>query len=884
MKKKYAFSPNISKIKKLNIFEFCNNTNEIKYTKDPISKILDQIQNMNELLLLKKNFIPFLFLYMIIIHSKLYEKEEIINIDYENHIKNLIDIFDLSLLILDDPDIINYSYSFNLILKINEKKNEYKDKILKQIIISKIILDLIYNIKGLNNFDEIKYGKNLEIIVKENIGIINNNLNYLKNEFKLNLEIKNNITNKKIDEIYLEIIIGLIKKDKFTDYTFIKELSDQLKLDLFITNKLIFNELNNISIFDNDNIKENLKEYLINNEKDLSNPKIINFYYFILEYIFKNQYYIHNIPFLFKTKIYIIKMIKKSKLINSIYLNLENEQKNKLKFIFEKITGSEYYFDKYIKNINSISTNIETLSSAEKILTNSNFIIYTNEKGKEPYINYLKEYKNNFYCKEDIIISEKTSLNNNLKDNLIKLLEFFKNIEERLKNEFKKNFCVKIKLNFSLKNEETNNNNNINNNNNLNNILNVKCEYTLYFLNSNINKIYQDENIFFNNNFKGLNDLIYDINNKINNNINYKDSYNLLIKRYTLEIEFKLYNHRLSAEYIRQLENGKIISIGKDNNIFLIDIMSNQSTKPKKIDYFKKETINSFCEIHKNTEDETLISICTNEKLYLPFNINGNHNFYKNKKTFFIMEIEYNNYIFSFEDGIYNLKDNLDIGKINNMKKILEKQYNGVIRINKEIIAFASDDSIYNPGGELLFYNLKTKKKLINTIKNFSFLTNQNGLSLIEKNNRKILICACKKKENNEFKSGILIIKELTFTSDEANFKSDFIPLNDFEIRCVCPLLKSINKNFFSNNYIDYTSYFLVGGNNNQIMADFMLFMIDDNIEVKKINNFEIKFGSEFINKKSNAINCIIQCKQTGKLIFGCLDGNIYYAKILGIN
>ena len=110
----------------------------------------------------------------------------------------------ITLLITNNPNIIYYYYSIQFIKNIN-KYNINNNNNIKQIIISKIIIDLIKFYKGLEEFEN--NSEEIKTIEDYNIKVIGNNLNIL-NELNLNMSIKE-IKSKTIEEIYIEIIIFL---------------------------------------------------------------------------------------------------------------------------------------------------------------------------------------------------------------------------------------------------------------------------------------------------------------------------------------------------------------------------------------------------------------------------------------------------------------------------------------------------------------------------------------------------------------------------------------------------------------------------------------------------------------------------------------------------
>ena len=110
--------------------------------------------SLNEL-----TFIKLLYFNKNIIHPLLYEFDNIINLDYDK-VNKISYYFYLTLLIANNPNVIYYYYSFQFIKNINENNINNNNNI-KKLIISKIIIDLIKNYIGLEEF-----GNNLEEIKK----------------------------------------------------------------------------------------------------------------------------------------------------------------------------------------------------------------------------------------------------------------------------------------------------------------------------------------------------------------------------------------------------------------------------------------------------------------------------------------------------------------------------------------------------------------------------------------------------------------------------------------------------------------------------------------------------------------------------------------------
>jgi hypothetical protein len=83
--------------------------------------------------------------------------------------------------------------------------------------------------------------------------------------------------------------------------------------------------------------KNNSNDIILSSKEDIFKEKKMNLYYFLLKFIFKENYYIYNVPFLLKARKFIISLIK-SKQIKYDEINIPN-----LKYIIETIVDSKYY-------------------------------------------------------------------------------------------------------------------------------------------------------------------------------------------------------------------------------------------------------------------------------------------------------------------------------------------------------------------------------------------------------------------------------------------------------------------------------------------------------------------------------------------------------------
>ena len=245
--------------------------------------IIEFLKN-KDLIDFKKEKIKFIYSFKDRVHKMLYVEEEIILIECNEDNQKLDFLFYLSLLITDNKDIINYSFPIDYIREINKKRekitNEYE-----LIIMSKIIIDLINNYKGLNECTE-EDKEELEKIKTDNNGIIKKNLNIFNN-IGLNLNEKD-INNNKIDKLYLDIINVLVTERNFENF---ENVIRFLELEKITIRKTMFEEIKKI-------LNKNEDYYKISNINHLFDEKKINFYYILLKYILKNSLYIYHITLL----------------------------------------------------------------------------------------------------------------------------------------------------------------------------------------------------------------------------------------------------------------------------------------------------------------------------------------------------------------------------------------------------------------------------------------------------------------------------------------------------------------------------------------------------------------------------------------------------------
>ena len=405
---------------------------------DPITMLISNFEEIQNILDLKEeNLCKFLYFNRNNVHYILNENEQRINIDCVRSKKNLSFYFYLYLLTTYTENEIIFSYSIDLINEINELQSTNNDKIYKNILIAKIIIQLIHNYK---ENDDIKIEKKVEDILynieEKNNSIIKEDL-IAFSKIGINMKEDEIYKEKNIDEIYIEIIVGLIKSNKFDNYEEIYNIIEELDLENIIITKKMFNTLSEAL----DPKKGYINSYLIKDIEDLYNEKIINFYYILLKYIINNSIYIYNIPLLLQVRNKIIKIIKEIK-----YDDIKEDLKNKLNYIIEKITDLKYYFNQIIKEKNIsiiplkkdnnpvIIVPNENNSAKEKTVNNGSKEISMNNPLENQSLNKLKEQKD---FSNNVFINSSQDLSLNGKDVVIGQILTFSDEKEKFEDKLK---------------------------------------------------------------------------------------------------------------------------------------------------------------------------------------------------------------------------------------------------------------------------------------------------------------------------------------------------------------------------------------------------------------------------------------------------------------
>ena len=910
----------------------------------PEFKLISNYSDIENILKLNSNIniISFLYHNKNNIHSILYETENIIELN-QNHLKSFFFFFYIDLLIMDNPNIINYSYSMEIIKKVNSYMDNDED-IIKNIILSIISIDLIKNYKNSEKYNFDKDEKELNIIEKINIEIIDKNIKYFKG---INSTYnKESFLTKRLEEIYIDIIIELIKNNKFSDYQYTFNIILQLNLESIYITTNMFYKLNNF--LEESNIKNNT----ISKIEDLFDIKKINFYFILLKYILKNSIFIYHIKILLNTRIFILQSIKNNTIQVESYSIKDAILKERLEYIIKVITDSEYYYNEYLKFFKIIQlkeiykyyTNFLFGSKKKEIKDIKEFIenrknkkininLKDYEKAKNmnkriPIIKYLfeienlniSEYKMNRYNIEWESLQKmiKNKKYRKIRKNItIKLLNYFSENKNKtilldiFKEEDLQSFINK-KIHFIKKDDEivSNKNNIIEINTKLIQMINSfisnqkkkedKIDTSIiresYYVQSNEltkenNSIKQTtkDNIF-EDNASNMNISIW---KEVENQL-----YKILLKssKYKILEFIKIIGNLKRPQFIKKLRKDYFIFGGEDYSLYVYNNLYNFIMKIDigRISYDIIENI------YNNKEIELIV--CSQQIVFIVKLDIENQKFKLIKyeleqfSNVTVLQVEENKLIFAGNKGILNIENLLSNENQNCSHKInFNNSYIGGIKINNRIIAFTSNSSLSKGEDKIIFYDW-SKNLIIEEIIGYSFIISVNGLCLIKSVNNnldnKILLCACKK-YNQEGKNGILLIyinyiglRKIL----DISYKY-FYDTGNFEVFCFCQISNVNNENPINGNIFEKenikiinTNYFLVGGfhiDRRQGMIKLYKVTYNNNFQNLKIVNLQdIKFENNNEFKGFDGpISSITQSEMFGNIIVSCWDENIYLFK-----
>ena len=590
--------------------------------------------------------------------------------------------------------------------------------------------------------------------------------------------------------------------------------------------------------------------------------------------------------------------------------NQYSEKKdNNLKEEIYKISSknsSQYSSRRYDDNLSqkNLNQNIDYIYPPIKNEIFSKFL----NNGK--ILLHINSHKNFYYDKTYYIdnnvekIFDKFMEYKETKKEICKTIKLFFDFLEQMELGIKK-YCLfncYLELQLKFKREEINNNDDTY-------IDNITCIYTFNDPINNKAISFKDINILIDgidSKAQGFTFLLYDLNN-IYEKIQYiKNSYidkltkiektsenTFLTKKapdYKIIELIKIFSEfDKTAEYNIELSNSFYLSYGDQNNLIIYDKKYEEKIIINILNDLPYKVIEK-SEYNEKTEKITLLC-CSNVGFQI---INLDFQSFEVEieeypmprifKNFIEME-EDNIIITGYEGAFYftNLfKKNCDLKE----KKITDKTYRGGIKINDKIAALTSNSIIINGEDKLLLYNIKSKQ-IFEVIKGYSFIVSNNGLTVIhreELEEKKILLCSCKKYKNGQ-KNGILLVN--IKLDDCKIIENEFYETDNFEVYCSCQILDFENNNINSNKYNnkkliieDKEYFFLVGGFDLDkrvgIIKLFKLIYNIKNITKTKIEFIQdIEFGDNFENF-DRPISCINQSKSTGNISATCYNGKIY--------
>ena len=790
-----------------NPYESSNNDLSLskKYTR--FSEIRKNLQSYSD----ENEYLQFLYDNKKLIEIWLYKFNEIIKISFDKNNKGIKKYFFLHLLIFKEQ-LINYSFDKNLIIELNNiNKNENPNFI--KIIRSKMIINFI---KDFNDDDE-----ELKEILNDNKEFINNNIKIFKS-FQLTFDTEE-IIEKRIDLLYIEIINNLLRTNKFNDLNSTKIILEELDIININITESMFAELNTILNRDNDFIKR----YEILDIKDLFDEEKINFFYLLLKYVLKNKKYIYINSFLLKTRTFIIKLIKNN--FSERLCNIDFILNKKISFVVEFLLDNEYYSNIFLDSINIIqllkyykfylfkskkddikcidnlikNNNIKNygkyLKDSEKNNINLSLKLMNNDENKK--INKIKQI-NNIIVKKDKIISkpeffvQKENINNNkiclyssLETNIIEEIKIGEKIltKCRFEVEFCNNKCnikkIYIGDNYISLNFENY----------------IKSKYTCQEY-KNKNEIAEKATLF--------NNIIFQIIFKIKNNFNMK--YKLL-----LILSFENKDDKISCQYTIDNQITNVKEQFNDDNIFNTGADSANLNK--------------------------LYSKINDKNFYENYRLNSEkHEFKKERKNKLKIDVFCNNRKIESNNNSKNFGIPLKIEM--DRKKYLTISMNETLKGNEH---------------ELNFYDNHIKRKKIIGIK---FSSSQNFSAIFpDFEGNCVLLFSCEKYCNK--KNGILLIILLKFGKE---IEIKYFETIDIELYSFCPITikensdqketeyKSdefknetiYNRNCISININEKSKYFLVGGfykkEKTPVMILYKLTKTSSNYTITPIKNIEI--------------------------------------------
>ena len=373
---------------KLNLALYAQLSNSIEIEEEsPLKSLISNCsdEELKRLINLKTpENMRFFYLNYISIHKYLYDQDKTIEINSNNFRNNFINYFYLVLLIASDKDLVNYVYSIKIIQDLNNREIQAN---LNEIIIGKIIMELINNYKNSENYKE-EQNNELDTIEQYN----SERIKKVENELKKYDIIYNNekLKNIDIDLIYIHLVInvllksGVMEEKSEKDIKIIEQFVEQFELENLELTKSMFEE---ISKYFNGKDSE---KYEISLPEDLYEEKNINFYYNLCKYILKRNYYIYHINFLFELKKKLIDYIRTKEINYAAIINNKKIDEEKFKFVIDFYTDSKYYYEKIFINETEYTKKYSDEDNISHSHYDSVFSVTDKERKQEPILSENK--------------------------------------------------------------------------------------------------------------------------------------------------------------------------------------------------------------------------------------------------------------------------------------------------------------------------------------------------------------------------------------------------------------------------------------------------------------------------------------------------------------
>ena len=369
--------------RKFKLIHFYSSINSpIENDKDPSFNLFNNIEEIKAIYKIYPEMSKQIFFFnKKRIEDILYDEEIIFQfemIDFQQNKKFYIsELFYLDLLVTNNLEMINYSYEVKYIFEINNiffKKGNLNS--FQNVLISKMLLDIIKNHESDESFEP---NDSLDEIIEEKKKLIEDELKKIEifDELKYTYD---DIFEKKIDEIYTDIIVHFIKNNKFDENNLkiLKELDIE---NIYITKRMYkgiskcFEEFNKKSY-----------PYKIDNSDSLTKENIY-FYYAIIKYIFKNQFYIYDIPIFKENYLRMIKLLTKEMSNNN-----DKSKSDENTYLFDSYYGTRNFdISSFNYSKNTPSVNISSMDG-EKI---------NEEEGEKINVTEDEERANDIYGIKD---------------------------------------------------------------------------------------------------------------------------------------------------------------------------------------------------------------------------------------------------------------------------------------------------------------------------------------------------------------------------------------------------------------------------------------------------------------------------------------------------